>query len=107
MSKLILASSVLSHLTVASYRSTRFGGQSGVTIAVGEKEGRVVAFWSPRGAGLTQVSHSFGSVSEAEKLPEIFKASTGLDISERSLRKLLGDLVPVLQRASKAAEKSK
>jgi hypothetical protein len=94
-----MSTSILSNANVSNYHSVRFGGVSGVTIAVGELHGKVVAFWSPKGAGLSQVVHTFGSASEAEKLPTLFRASTGLEISVKSLQKLMGQHMSVLSAA--------
>lgn len=86
MSKLIIGSALLSNANVANYHSTRFGGQQGITVALGERDGKVVAFWG--GKDGSQVVKAYGNAKELESLPKDFKASTGLEISEKSLQKL-------------------
>lgn len=104
---------ILSNSNVQNYHSVRFGGVSGVTLAMGVQGGKVVAFWSDRGNALSQTVLTFGSVSELAKLPEAFKASTGLAIGDVSLRKLASHYMPVLSTAQaptapeKAAKPSK
>lgn len=95
---------ILTNTNVSNYHSTRFGGVSGVTLALGEQGGKVVAFWTPKGAGLTQTVHTFGSATEAEKLPALFKAATGLDIGSKSLQKLMAPHMGVLSSVPSVAQ---